>query len=726
MIDREWYRSDTVLLRWYLQYNDTQGVIQVIHCDTAVVPTIQWYTGSDTGQTMWYCDGTCNTMIHREWYRSDTVLLRWYLQYNDTQGVIQVRHCDTAVVPAIQWYTWSDTGQTLWYCGDTCNTMIHREWYRSDTVILQWYLQYNDRQGVIQVRHCDTAVIPATQWYTGSDTGQTLWYCGNTCNTVIHREWYRSDIVIMRWYLQYNDTQGVIQVRHCDTAVVPTIQWYTGSDTGQSLWYCGDTYNTMIHREWYRSDTVILRWYLQYSDTQGVIQVRHCDTAVVPTIQWYTGSDTGQTLCYCDGTCNTMIHREWYRSDTVILRWYLQYNDTQGVIQVRHCDTAMIPTIQWYTGSDTGQTLWYCGDTCNTVIHREWYRSDTVILLWYLQYNDRQGVIQVRHCDTAVVPTIEWYTGSDTGQTLWYCGGTYNTVIHREWYRSDTVIPTIQWYTGSDTGQTLWYCGDTGNTMIHTEWYRSDTVILLWYLQYNDTHGVIQVRHCDTAVVPTIEWYTGSDTGQTLWYCGGTYNTVIHREWYRSDTVILRWYLQYNDTQGVIHVRHCDTAVIPAIQWYKGSDTGQTLWYCDGTCNTMIHREWYRSDTVLLRWYLQYNDTQGVIQVRHCDTAVVPTIQWYTGSDTGQTLWYCGGTCNTMIHSEWYRSDTVILRWYLQYNDTQGVIQVRHCDTAVIPAIQLYKGSDTGQTLWYCGDTCNRMIHREWYRSDTVILRWYL
>ena len=482
----------------------------------------------------------------------------------------------------------------------------------------------------------------------------------------------------------------------------------------------------MIHREWYRSDTVILRWYLQYNDTQGVIQVRHCDTAVIPAIQWYTGSDTGQTLWYCSDTYNTMIHREWYRSDTVILQWYLQYNDTQGVIQVRHCDTAMIPTIQWYTGSDTGQTLWYCDDTCNTMIHTEWYRSDTVILLWYLQYNDTHGVIQVRHCDTAVVPTIEWYTGSDTGQTLWYCGGTYNTVIHREWYRSDTVIPTIQWYTGSDTGQTLWYCGDTCNTMIHTEWYRSDTVILLWYLQYNDTHGVIQVRHCDTAVVPTIEWYTGSDTGQTLWYCGGTYNTVIHREWYRSDTVILRWYLQYNDTQGVIQVRHCDTAMIPAIQWYKGSDTGQTLWYCDGTCNTMIHREWYRPDTVLLRWYLQYNDTQGVIQVRHCDTAVVPTIQWYTGSDTGQTLWYCGGTCNTMIHSEWYRSDTVILRWYLQYNDTQGVIQVRHCDTAVIPAIQLYKGSDTGQTLWYCGDTCNRMIHREWYRSDTVILRWYL
>ena len=236
MIDREWYRSDTVLLRWYLQYNDTQGVIQVIHCDTAVVPTIQWYTGSDTGQTMWYCDGTCNTMIHREWYRSDTVLLRWYLQYNDTQGVIQVRHV------ILRWYLqYNDT-----YC---------EEWYRSDTVLLRWYLQYNDTQGVIQVRHCDTAVVPAIQWYTWSDTGQTLWYCGDTCN-----------------------------------------KWYTGSDTGQTLWYCSGTYNTMIDREWYRSDTVILRWYLQYSDTQGVIQVRHCDTAVIPAIQWYTGSDTGQTL----------------------------------------------------------------------------------------------------------------------------------------------------------------------------------------------------------------------------------------------------------------------------------------------------------------------------------------------------------------------------------------------------------------------------------------------
>ena len=223
-----------------------------------------------------------------------------------------------------------------------------------------------------------------------------------------------------------------------------------------------------------------------------------------------------------------MIHREWYRSDTVILRWYLPYNDTQGVIQVRHCDTALIPTIQWYTGSDTGQTLWYCGDTYNTMIHREWYRSDTVILRWYLPYNDTHGVVQVRHCDTALIPTIQWYTGSDTGQTLWYCGGTYNTVIHREWYRSDTdtaVIPKIEWYTGSDTGQTLWYCGDTYNTMIHREWYRSDTVILRWYLQYNDTHGVIQVKHCDTALIPTIQWYTGSDTGQTLW-----------------------WYLQYNDT----------------------------------------------------------------------------------------------------------------------------------------------------------------------------------
>ena len=357
-------------------------------------------------------------MIHREWYRSDTVILRWYLQYNDTQGVIQVRHCDTAVIPAIQWYTGSDTGQTLWYCGDTCNTMIHSEWYRSDTVILRWYLQYNDTQGVIQVRHCDTALIPTIQWYTGSDTGQTLWYCVDTYNTMIHREWYRSDTVILRWYIQYNDTKGVIQVRHCDTAVIPAIQWYTGSDTGQTLCYCDGTYNTMIHREWYRSDTVILRWYLQYNDTKGVIQVRHCDTVVIPAIQWYTGSDTGQTLWYCGGTCNRMIHREWYRSDTVILRWYLQYNDTQGVIQVRHCDTAVVPTIQWYTESDTGQTLWYCGDTCNTMIHRELYRSDTVILLWYLQYNDTQGVIQVRHCDTAVIPAIQWYTASDTGQTL--------------------------------------------------------------------------------------------------------------------------------------------------------------------------------------------------------------------------------------------------------------------------------------------------------------------
>ena len=594
--------------------------------------------------------------------------MRWYLQYNDTQGVIQVRHCDTAVVPTIQWYTGSDTGQSLWYCGDTYNTMIHREWYRSDTVILRWYLQYSDTQGVIQVRHCDTAVVPTIQWYTGSDTGQTLCYCDGTCNTMIHREWYRSDTVILRWYLQYNDTQGVIQVRHCDTAMIPTIQWYTGSDTGQTLWYCGDTCNTVIHREWYRSDTVILLWYLQYNDRQGVVQVRHCATTMVPAIQWYTGSDTGQTLCYCDGTCNTMIHREWYRSDTVILRWYLQYNDTQGVIQVRHCATAMIPTIQWYTGSDTGQTLWYCGGTCNTMIHREWYRSDTVILWWYLQYNDRQGVIQVRHCATTMVPAIQWYTGSDTGQTLCYCDGTCNTMIHREWYRSDTVI-------------------------------------LRWYLQYNDTQGVIQVRHCATAMIPTIQWYTGSDTGQTLWYCGGTCNTMIHREWYRSDTVILWWYLQYNDTQGVIQVRHCDTAMIPTIQWYTRSDTGQTLWYCGGTYNTMIQREWYRSDTVILRWYLQYNDTQGVIQVRHCDTAVIPTIQWYKGSDKGQTLWYCGNTYNTMIHREWYRSDTVILRWYLQYNDTQGVIQVRHCDTAVIPKIEWYTGSDTGQTLWYCGDT---------------------
>ena len=303
-----------------------------------------------------------------------------------------------------------------------------------------WDLQYSDTQGVIQVRHCDTAVVPTIQWYTGSDTGQTLCYCDGTCNTMIHREWYRSDTVILRWYLQYNDTQGVIQVRHCDTAVIPTIQWYTGSDTGQTLWYCGDTCNTVIHREWYRSDTVILLWYLQYNDRQGVIQVRHCATTMVPAIQWYTGNDTGQTLCYCDGTCNTMIHREWYRSDTVILRWYLQYNDAQGVIQVRHCATVMIPTIQWYTGSDTGQTLWYCGGTCNTMIHREWYRSDTVILWWYLQYNDTQGVIQVRHCDTAMIPTIQWYTRSDTGQTLWYCGGTYNTMIQREWYRSDTVI----------------------------------------------------------------------------------------------------------------------------------------------------------------------------------------------------------------------------------------------------------------------------------------------